>query len=267
MNFIDFFSGIGGFRLGMERAGHECVGHCEIDKFADRSYRAMHEVKNGEWFADDISKVDPRELPEADCWCFGFPCQAFSISGKRKGFRDPRGNLFFEVMRLAEVRQPSILFAENVKGLLNHEGGATFRTIITTMVELGYCVEWELLDSKNFGIPQHRERVFIVGHLGNGRGKTVFPIRKDTEEDHVLQGQEILLWGGIGEMKSNDGRQHYQQDRIYHTKGICPTLTKKLSATTNIISNTLRARITADSVGVYPTSNGGVLKVNSFRKE
>lgn len=123
MKFIDFFSGIGGFRLGMERAGHECVGHCEIDEHADRSYKAMHKVKENEWFANDISKVDPRELPEADCWCFGFPCQSFSIAGERKGFRDPRGNLFFEVMRLAEVRLPSILFAENVKGLLNHEGG------------------------------------------------------------------------------------------------------------------------------------------------
>lgn len=121
MKFIDFFAGIGGFRLGMEQAGHECVGHCEIDKFADKSYRAMHDVKESEWYADDITRVEPDELPEADCYCFGFPCQTFSIAGNRRGFEDTRGTLFFEVMRLAKERKPRILFAENVKGLLNSE--------------------------------------------------------------------------------------------------------------------------------------------------
>lgn len=109
MRFLDFFSGIGGFRLGMEMAGHTCVGHCEIDKFADRSYRAMHNVKESEWYADDITRVEPEELPEADCYCFGFPCQAFSIAGKRRGFEDTRGTLFFEVMRLARERKPRLL--------------------------------------------------------------------------------------------------------------------------------------------------------------
>ena len=138
MKFIDFFAGIGGFRLGMEQAGHECVGHCEIDKFADKSYRAMHDVKESEWYADDITRVEPDELPEADCYCFGFPCQAFSIAGNRRGFEDTRGTLFFEVMRLAKERKPHILFAENVKGLLNHDGGRTFGVIISAMDELGY---------------------------------------------------------------------------------------------------------------------------------
>ena len=123
MKFIDFFAGIGGFRLGMEMAGHECVGHCEIDKFADRSYRAMHDVKEDEWYADDICRVEPGELPEADIWTGGFPCQAFSIAGKRRGFEDMRGTLIFEIFRLAAERKPKILFLENVKGLLNHEGG------------------------------------------------------------------------------------------------------------------------------------------------
>lgn len=123
MRFIDFFSGIGGFRLGMEMAGHECVGHCEIDKFANKSYIAMHSPKESEWYADDIRRVNPGDLPKAEVYCFGFPCQAFSIAGKRRGFEDTRGTLFFEVMRLAKVRKPDILFAENVKGLLSHEGG------------------------------------------------------------------------------------------------------------------------------------------------
>ena len=176
MTFIDFFSGIGGFRLGMEMAGHTCVGHCEIDKFADRSYRAMHEVRIDEWYSDDITRVRPEELPDADCYCFGFPCQAFSIAGKRRGFEDTRGTLFFEIMRLAKERKPKILLAENVKGLLNHEGGVTFAVIINTMDELGYDVEWQLLNSKNFGVPQNRERVFIIGHLRGAGGREVFPV-------------------------------------------------------------------------------------------
>ena len=176
MRFLDFFSGIGGFRLGMEMAGHTCVGHCEIDKFADRSYRAMHNVKESEWYANDITRVEPEELPEADCYCFGFPCQAFSIAGKRRGFEDTRGTLFFEVMRLARERKPRLLFAENVRGLLSHEGGQTFGVIVSTMDELGYDVEWQVLNSKHFGVPQNRERVFIIGHLRETGGRKVFPI-------------------------------------------------------------------------------------------
>lgn len=178
MKFLDFFSGIGGFRLGMETAGHECVGHCEIDKFADKSYRAMHNVKENEWYADDITRVKPEELPEADCYCFGFPCQAFSIAGNRRGFEDTRGTLFFEVMRLAKERKPRLLFAENVKGLLNHEGGRTFGIIINAMDELGYDVEWQVLNSSNFGVPQNRERVFIIGHFRGRSKRKIFPIRK-----------------------------------------------------------------------------------------
>lgn len=188
MTFIDFFSGIGGFRLGMEKAGHRCIGHCEIDKFADRSYRAMHEVRKDEWYSDDITRVRPEELPEADCYCFGFPCQAFSIAGKRRGFEDTRGTLFFEVMRLAKERKPKVLLAENVKGLLNHEGGVTFAVIISTLDELGYDVEWQLLNSKDFGVPQNRERVFIIGHLRGTGGREVFPIRSGNKETDELPG-------------------------------------------------------------------------------
>jgi DNA (cytosine-5)-methyltransferase 1 len=181
MKFIDFFSGIGGFRLGMEMNNHECVGHCEIDKFADKSYRAMHDVKEGEWYAADIRAVEPGDLPEADCYCGGFPCQAFSVAGKRGGFEDTRGTLFFEVMRLAAVRKPKYLFMENVAGLLSHDGGKTFGTILNTMGELGYWYEYQVLNSKNHGVPQNRERVFIIGHLGGYSGQQVFPIRQSNE--------------------------------------------------------------------------------------
>jgi DNA (cytosine-5)-methyltransferase 1 len=176
VKFIDLFAGIGGFRLGMEMAGHECVGHCEIDKFAQRSYKAMHEPKEGEWFADDIRRVSPEELPEADCYCAGFPCQSFSIAGKRGGFEDTRGTLFFEIMRLARIRKPKYLLLENVKGLLSHDGGRTFGTILSVMGECGYDAEYQVLNSKDFGVPQNRERVFIIGHLRGKSRPKVFPI-------------------------------------------------------------------------------------------
>ena len=188
MRFFDFFAGIGGFRLGMEMAGHECVGHCEIDKYANLSYAAMHHPKESEVFFTDVRTVDPWDMPECECYCFGFPCQAFSISGKRRGFADTRGTLFFEVMRIAKERKPEILFAENVAGLLNHEGGITFGIIISTMAELGYSVEWQVLNSKDFGVPQNRQRVFIIGHLGNGSGRAVFPITEDCGTADDLQG-------------------------------------------------------------------------------
>ena len=190
MRFFDFFAGIGGFRLGMELAGHQCVGHCEIDKYADMSYRAMHKPKESEVFFNDIRTIKPSDMPECECYCFGFPCQTFSIAGERRGFADTRGTLFFEVMRLAKERKPQILFAENVKGLLSHDGGRTFGTIIYTMAELGYACEWQVLDSQNFGVPQHRERVFIIGHLGTGSERKVFPIRTYSEAVDGVQGHE-----------------------------------------------------------------------------
>ena len=153
IKFIDLFAGIGGFRLGMEAAGHEAVGWCEIDKFARKSYKEVYNT-DGEWTARDVRKVKPEELPEAHCYTAGFPCQSFSVAGKRGGFEDTRGTLFFEIMRIARARKPKYLLLENVKGLLNHNGGATFGTIINTMAELGYSVEWQVLNSKNFGVPQ-----------------------------------------------------------------------------------------------------------------
>lgn len=127
MKFFDFFAGIGGFRLGMEMAGHECVGHCEIDKFANMSYMAMHKPKESEVYFGDVRTIDPWDMPECDIYCGGFPCQSFSIAGKRRGFEDTRGTLFFEIMRIAKERHPRYLFLENVKGLLNHDGGVHSR--------------------------------------------------------------------------------------------------------------------------------------------
>ncbi|MBU5440390.1 DNA cytosine methyltransferase [Tissierella sp. MSJ-40] len=177
MKFIDLFAGIGGFRTGMEMAGHECVGWCEIDKFAQKSYRAIYDTE-GEWFSNDIRTVNPRDIPEFDCITGGFPCQSFSVAGKRGGFEDTRGTLFFEIARIIRERQPKLVFLENVKGLLNHDGGRTFGTILNTFWELGYDVEWQLLNSKDFGVPQNRERVFIIGYPRGTSRQKIFPIRR-----------------------------------------------------------------------------------------
>ncbi|CYW50953.1 DNA methylase [Streptococcus suis] len=191
MKFLDLFAGIGGFRLGMERAGHECVGFCEIDQFARKSYKAIHNTK-GEFEFHDIKRVTDesvRGIGRVDVICGGFPCQAFSIAGKRAGFEDTRGTLFFEIARFASILRPKYLFLENVTGLLNHDNGNTFETILRALDELGYDAEWQVFNSKNFGVPQNRERVFIIGHLRGAGGRAIFPFRGDCEEASNLQGQ------------------------------------------------------------------------------
>ena len=169
------FSGIGGFREGLTRAGDfVCVGHCEMDEKADESYRALFDCE-GEWYCSDAREADPNTMPEFDLLCGGFPCQAFSLAGHRRGFDDPRGTLFFELARLAEARHPPYLLFENVPGLLSHDGGRTFAAVLDTLDRLGYSVEWQVLNSKDFGVPQSRRRVYIVGTLdARCRGK-IFP--------------------------------------------------------------------------------------------
>lgn len=181
MTFLDLFAGIGGFRLGMTMAGHKPVGWVEWDKFARKSYETMYDTK-GEWTAHDITKVSDDDIRSlrgrVDVITGGFPCQAFSIAGQRKGFQDTRGTLFFDIARFANILRPRYLFLENVKGLLNHDNGNTFETIIRTLDELGYDAEWDVLNSKDFGVPQNRERVFIIGHLRGERTRKVFPIKR-----------------------------------------------------------------------------------------
>ena len=184
------FSGIGGFREGLTRAGgFACVGHCEIDKYANRSYNALFDTK-GEWFVDDARKADPKTMPDFQLLCGGFPCQAFSIAGARRGFGDPRGTLFFEIARLVEARHPAYLLLENVPGLLSHDGGRTFATILNALDRLGYGVEWQCLDSADFGIPQSRKRLFLVGYLDERcRGK-VFPILQTARTSGVQRREQ-----------------------------------------------------------------------------
>ena len=214
MKFIDFFAGVGGFRRGMELAGHECVGFCEFDKFATASYTSMHlltqeqrefldkmplkqrqkeilkeEYRNGEWYANDIRRVYAGDIPKADCWCFGFPCQDISVAGKQLGFQGNRSSLFFRVMyligQLEEENRPTYLFIENVKNLLSVNGGWDFARLLIEMERGGYDAEWQVLNSKDFGVPQNRERCFIIGHL-RGRGSAeVFPVERADREDSI----------------------------------------------------------------------------------
>ena len=191
MKFLDLFAGIGGFRLGMESAGHECIGFCEIDKFARASYKAIHDTK-GEIELHDITAVSDesiRRIGRVDIICGGFPCQAFSIAGNRRGFEDTRGSLFFEIARFASILRPKYLLLENVKGLLNHDGGATFETILGALDELGYNVEWQILNSKDFGVPQNRERVFVIGHLRGECTRRVFPLSKSCQQANSIKKQ------------------------------------------------------------------------------
>ena len=219
MEFLDLFSGIGGFRLGMEMAGHECVGHVEWDKYARITYGANFNIE-GEWTGEDITNITDGDLEGLrgkgiDVICGGFPCQAFSVAGKRGGFNDTRGTLFFEIARIAKQIQPRLLLLENVKGLLSHDKGNTFGTILNTLDELGYDCEWQVLNSKNFGVPQNRERVFIIGHLRGSGGREVFPVGGENENS-------IEQIGNIDQYKRK--RENPQTGRIYSAEGLSPTL-------------------------------------------
>lgn len=249
MKYFDTFTGYGGFTLGIQRAfgnnresrpapdgetsasgylpdlesGNEkgrqratCIGYSEVNKYAIQVYE-KHFPEHKPY--GDITQINPSSIPDFDLLTGGFPCQAFSIAGKRQGFNDTRGTLFFDIARILKEKRPRNFILENVKGLLSHDNGRTFKTIITTLTELGYCVEWQVLNAKDFGVPQNRERVFIVGHFGGIPERKVFPIgasneinlKQDEQGDEVAyclqaggdkhRGSYIVhnVYGGFGE--------------------------------------------------------------------
>ena len=207
MKAFSLFSGIGGFDLALKRNGVEIVGACEIDKYARQVYGKHFP---GVPIHENATTIEPKEIPNHDIFVAGFPCQAFSIAGNRRGFNDTRGTLFFEIQKIVEEKQPSILLLENVLGLLSHNKGQTFATILDTLDALGYDVEWQVLNSKYF-VPQNRERVFIVGHSRGKRARKIFPIGGDDKETN---GSQI-------EMIKNSPDDTY---RLYSTDGISRTL-------------------------------------------
>jgi len=185
IKYFSMFSGIGGFEHGIEKADtqtdFECVGYSEIDKYAVSIYE-KHYPNHTNY--GDATKINTRDLPNFSFLVGGFPCQAFSLAGKRKGFEDTRGTLFFEIARVLKDKRPRRILLENVKGLLSHDKGKTFQTILAVLSDLGYYVQWTVFNSKDFGVPQNRERIFIEGYLGGECGPEVLSVRRDCEEDN-----------------------------------------------------------------------------------
>jgi len=158
-----------------QAGGFECIGFCEIDKHAAAAYRAIYDTE-GEIFYDDVTRIDTTEMPDFDLFVGGFPCQAFSCCGKMGGFSDPRGALFFELARIIKDKRPAAFLLENVPSILGHQTGRTFGTILYTLSELGYCVEWMVHNSAAFSLAQSRKRVYIVGHRRPERAGKIFPV-------------------------------------------------------------------------------------------
>lgn len=258
--FIDLFSGLGGFRIALESLGGKCIFSAEINSHAC----AIYQNNFGENPFCDISKLNPIDIPDFQVLCAGFPCQAFSIAGKQKGFEDTRGTLFFDLCRIIEQKKPEILLLENVKNLITHNNGTTFKTIVSSLENLNYSVSFKLLNAKNFGIPQHRERIIIVA-VKNSFSTNKFDfsslINSSSElsdilekEHHVLLPHEYTLIDssyikkqisglifcgyrnknirkvGVKENSLHLSRTHKQPNRIYHINGNHPTLSSQESS-------------------------------------
>jgi len=246
--FIDFFAGIGGFRLGLEKAGMKCIGFCEKDKFAVKSYTAMYDTK-GEWYSDDITKIKSEDIPKANLWCAGTPCQNVSVAGKRTGLYGERSSLFFKFINLLKGKEekdkPEWIICENVKGLLSSNKGWDFLEYLYCLEECGYSLEWQIVNSKNFGTPQNRERVYTVGRLGAGSGRKILPV---TGENGVALSQII------------GGKQGY---RVYDVNGVSVTLGSNgggYGAKTGLYlidQSTIKPKITDTARCITARYNGG----------
>lgn len=207
IKYLDMYSGIGGFRSALDEVGgFECVGFCEIDKYAKRAYETLYDTK-GEMYFEDARNICPDDLPDIDLICAGFPCQSFSLAGKQRGFDDTRGTLFFEVARVAAAKRPALLYLENVQNLLSHDKGWTFETILEVLDDIGYDVSWTVLNSANFGVPQSRNRVFITGFL---RGRCAGEIFAFSQANPKTLKQRL------------PGREG---NRVYDSNGLAITLT------------------------------------------
>ena len=234
---IDLFAGIGGIRLGFANAfkeNIEFVFSSEIDKYAQQTYKANFDGD----VAGDITKIDEKDIPSHDILLAGFPCQAFSIAGKRLGFEDTRGTLFFEVARIIKYHKPKIVFLENVKGFVNHDNGNTFRVVKETLEEMGYKVFTKVLNAKDFGVPQNRERIYIVAFLDDIEFE--FPealctevsikskLQKDVLEKYYYNGKPLFERIKDDVVNENSIYQWRRQYVRENKSGVCPTLTANM---------------------------------------
>lgn len=275
IRFIDLFGGVGGFRLGLQsRQYFRCVAYYEWDKYAVQVYNKRFQENHK---PTDITSVESRDIPDHDLLCAGFPCQAFSIAGKRKGFDDTRGTLFFEIARILKDKKPQMVLLENVKGLLSHDRGRTFCTILDTLRELGYMGQYEVLNSKNFGVPQNRERVFIFGSRGKSRPQ-IFPLGQTikTNNELEIQGEsdrkimETLTSRGAGEFHSGmkliyEGAKGSQIRRLTPTE--CERLQGFPDGFTEGVSDTQRYKMMGNAVTINVIQAIGEKILSKFEEE
>lgn len=207
--FIDLFAGIGGFHYAMESFGAECVFASEIDQHASNVYEQNHHIKP----KGDITKIREQDIPSHDILCAGFPCQAFSISGKQRGFEDTRGTLFFDIARIVKYHQPKILFLENVKNFVKHDNGNTLRVVEKTLNDLNYTLYHKVLNTSNYGLPQNRERIYFVALNNNVFKDLAFAFPK---KNIVSKVEDIL------EENPKDGKVIERDDIFFH-KEYTPT--------------------------------------------
>lgn len=251
--FIDLFAGIGGFRIALQKLNGKCVFSSEIDIECAKTYEANF----GEYPKGDITKISPKNIPNHDILTGGFPCQPFSISGKMKGFEDTRGTLFFNILEIIKEKKPKIVFLENVKHLKDHNNGKTLKTIINHLEELGYKTEWQVLNAKDFGLSQNRERIIIVGNknkkfdfskIKKVASKNIRDIMEDNATFEYLKPNEYTIlpqdkWrkqasglifcgyrnksirtSGTRPNTEHLSRVHKQPNRIYFIDGTHPTI-------------------------------------------
>ena len=253
MKFLELCAGIGGFRQALENLGCECVGYSEIDKYAIKLYSAWY---NDECNFGDITKIEAEKLPDFELLVGGFPCQAFSIAGKRGGFNDTRGTIFFDFARIMKAKKPKFAIFENVKGLLSHDGGKTYETMLRTLDELGYDAQWATLNTKFHGLPQNRERVYIVANLRERSSTKILFERGDDSADKVERTEN----GIIGQFYNRKGKTH-QDLGVISSEGHSPALLATTHKNPRIVKigdidglNTQYSRV-YDSKGVSTTIN------------
>ena len=253
MKFLELCAGIGGFRQALQNLGCECVGYSEIDKYAIKLYSAFF---NDERNFGDVAKIKAEKLPDFDILVGGFPCQAFSIAGKRGGFDDTRGTIFFDFARIMKAKKPKFAIFENVKGLLNHDGGKTYETMLRTLDELGYNAQWGILNTRFHGLPQNRERVYIVANLRERSSTKILFERGNDSADKVERTEN----GIIGQFYNRKGKTH-QDLGVISSEGHSPALLATTHKNPRIVKigdidglNTQYSRV-YDSEGVSTTIN------------